>query len=179
MEKAHPSLAIETSRLRLEPLTQDDFPLIFSMWKKPVVMRYIGEGVPFSSERAHEVFSRIQEHKKKYGYSLEKVIAEEGVIGYAGLIHYELDDKNDDVEVGYLFDEHYWNKGYAGEIVPAIVKWGVEHLGLDYIVGVTNPHNKISQKVLMKSGLHYVGKAMYRGKEVDRFETPHVSGVAK
>lgn len=169
-EPFHMLLTLKTKRLTLVPLEQEDFPLIKKMWQTPSVMQFIGAGVPFSDSQAEDVFAVILSHQKKYGYSLQKVVHEGELIGYAGLIHYELDDTNEDIEVGYLFDECHWGKGFASEVVPLIVAWGLAHLKRS-IVGVTNPSNKASQQILRKSGLTYVGKGMYRGREVDRFET--------
>lgn len=70
-----------------------------------------------------------------------------GGIGFKGL-----PDADGIVEIGYGIDEAYRQQGYATEAVGGMVKWVRKENGVKYITAQTDPHNKISQKVLLANG---------------------------
>jgi GrpB-like predicted nucleotidyltransferase (UPF0157 family) len=69
-----------------------------------------------------------------------------------------------------MLHQKYWGRGYATELVKALIKWGFEHISIDKLVAVTHPLNISSQKVLEKSGMDYAGKKPYMDSEVSYFE---------
>jgi [ribosomal protein S5]-alanine N-acetyltransferase len=63
-----------------------------------------------------------------------------------------------------------WGKGYATEGARALVRYGLDDLGLYRIVGVTHPDNAASQHVLVKAGLADAGWGHYYSRPVRVFE---------
>ena len=80
------------------------------------------------------------------------------------------------IEVGYRFHKKFWGKGYATEIARAVLDHGFMNLKLDKIVGITNPRNAGSQRVLEKIGLKYIGPDHYFDQEVAFFEMQNPRG---
>lgn len=62
-----------------------------------------------------------------------------------------------EIEIGYLFKQSAWNKGFATEACTRLLKFAYEETPLDEIVAVTDPENTASQNVLRKCGLADVG----------------------
>ena len=72
--------------------------------------------------------------------------------GLCGLVRR---DGLDDVDIGYAFLPKYWTKGYATEAALAVKGYAKNQIGLKRIVGITDPDNKGSIKVLEKLGLKF------------------------
>ena len=88
----------------------------------------------------------------------------------AGLIYLGYDDQQPDIEVGYTLTKTAWSKGYATELSNALIHWGFEHLTVERLVGVINPSNEKSRRVLEKIGMNYVGRAHHWNNEVALYE---------
>jgi len=56
----------------------------------------------------------------------------------------------------YGFLKEHWGKGYASEASKAVLRYGLEELGLDEIVAAVNLENIASEKVLINIGMRYV-----------------------
>ncbi len=165
-------LELETERLITKRLSKDDFDNIYKLLSNSDVMQFIGEGKPQNKKKALETFNLMYQHQQKHGFTLcptyEK--GSDALIGFAGLVHVELDNSNPDIEVGYWFLPEFWGKGYATEVTNAIISWAFENLSNDRIFGFIFPDNIRSQNVLEKAGLRYIGMSTYRGKEVKQLE---------
>lgn len=83
------------------------------------------------------------------------------VVGEIGLndlsIHtistYGLNYRDKVKEVEYSLSEESWGKGILSEALPAVVKFGMENIQLDYLVGACYLPNGASKKVMIKAGL--------------------------
>jgi ribosomal-protein-alanine N-acetyltransferase len=72
---------------------------------------------------------------------------------------------------GYGFYEPYWGQGLATEVTRACVRFGLEILHRESIVGITSPGNTGSQHVLTKCGLVYERDTDVDGEVVALFRT--------
>jgi ribosomal-protein-alanine N-acetyltransferase len=61
------------------------------------------------------------------------------------------------VEVGFELRRPCWGRGLATEGARACLRFGFAEVGLNQIMGVTNPSNSASRRVLEKAGLSYQG----------------------
>ena len=89
-------------------------------------------------------------------------------MGWCGLEF--LPDTNE-TEVGYLLSGKFWGRGYATEAACETVLFGINRIGLEEIIPLTDPHNIASQRVLEKSGLKFTRRQVYFGMEMFRFST--------
>ncbi len=163
---------LETTRLLMKPLKEDDFDKVYQLQSNPDVMRYIGSGKPRTKEHIQRLFQLLLDHQKKHRFTLCPTYEKKSgaFIGFSGLIHLALDDSNPDIEVGYWLLPEFWGKGYATEAVKAWSQWAFDHLSIDVLVGVTQPKHIDSQRVLEKSGFCNRGISQYRDQEIFRFE---------
>ena len=75
-------------------------------------------------------------------------------------------DNTDEIEIGYRYFPQFWGLGLCTEISTALLEYGFLKVGLDRIVGISNPENKASIRVLEKIGLKYERNAHYYGVDV-------------
>lgn len=73
-----------------------------------------------------------------------------------------IDYQNGSAEIGYMFHNSYWGKGYATEAGKVVCHFGFNELKLHRIEALTNPKNINSQKVLQK--LHFSLEGTLRHK---------------
>ena len=104
-------IQIQTDRLLLREMTQADFPALCQMLYDPVVMKAY-EGA-FTQAEAQAWLDRQISRYRKDGLGLWAVVLRETgrMIGQCGLTWQEADGRTV-LEVGYLFSQAYWHRGY-------------------------------------------------------------------
>ena len=60
-------------------------------------------------------------------------------------------------EIGYGISEKYQNKGYATEVVKAVLEWAFAHPEVATVEAETGPDNAASKRVLEKCGFELNG----------------------
>ena len=147
---------LETDRLVLRELTEDDAPFMLALLNSPGFIEGIADrGVRTLDAAAAYVRERVMASYAEHGFGMWGVVpkGESDPVGLAGLVKR---DVLEHVDIGYAFLEPAWGRGYAQEAAAAVLKHAREALGLSTIVAITNLDNKASQRVLEKIGLRYV-----------------------
>lgn len=158
---------IETERLFMKPLTLNNFEEMRLLSSDPEIMRYI-TGRAETPEETKKKLERLVLHYEKHGFGFcsvyEKISGE--FIGRAGLIYLELNDQQPDIEIGYTLGKKFWNRGYATELVNALINWGLKNLAVKRLVALIDPENTESRHVAEKCGLQYLGLAHHWDSKV-------------
>ncbi|NCB34299.1 MAG: N-acetyltransferase [Erysipelotrichia bacterium] len=161
---------IETERLILRDMTQDDFCSLSSILQNPAVM-YAYEGA-FTDEEVHAWLNKQIYRYKNDGYGLWSVILKTTgtMIGQCGLTN-QVWENQDILEVGYLFAEKYWHHGYATEAARACMDYGFHTLNAKEIYSIIRDTNNASQNVARRNGMTETARSVrhYRG-----IDMPHV-----
>ena len=162
---------LETKNLIINTPQAEDFDDLYALQTDAEVMKYIGRGVRTQSKIMNGLQKAIA-HQKKHGFSLGCVFTKENglFVGRAGLIYLAYDDTQPEIEVGYALVKTAWGKGYGVELAQALIDWGFQYLSLDNLVGVINPNNEYSRRVLERVGMNYVGRGSYWDNEVALYE---------
>lgn len=144
---------LQTDRLLLRELTQEDAGEFFRLNSDPDVMRYTGDD-PLSTREEAEKMLRNYDHYRRYGIGRWAVIkkSDNRFIGYCGF-KYSADV--DEYDIGFRLFKNEWNKGYATEAAKACIEYAFENFSLNMIVGRAMKVNEASIKVLSKIGLSY------------------------
>ena len=153
---------METARLRLRPFTPADLDNLWRIASDHEVMRFIGDGRPFTRDETFENLSRIIEVFERRGYgrwALEKKDGG-GLIGYCGLGN-GIEEVG--VELVYLLAREEWGKGIATEAASAALRYGFETLGFSSIAAVTRPNNWRSRRVMERLHMRFECDALYHG----------------
>lgn len=162
---------LTTSRLIIQEPTLNDFDNLYYLQSNSEVMSFIGSGIRDKNEVKLGLEKAIH-HFQKHQFSLGSVYITDTheFIGRAGLIHFNYDDNQSEVEVAYALLPQYWGKGYATEITTSLIGFAFRKLNLQKLIAVVHPENASSQNVLIKCGMSNTGKINYWNKEVMKFE---------
>jgi len=167
---------IETKRLGLRRLEDDDFKAIFPILGDPKVM-YAWEHA-FSED---EVREWIVKNKKRYdrdGFSYLAAIdkAAGSLIGVIGPLMEDIDGIWVP-GVAYIVGKEYWGQGYATEGAAACIRYLFTQIGAEKVIASIRPDNAASLQVAMKLGMTREGQhtKLVNGKEI-----PHlIYGIYK
>jgi [ribosomal protein S5]-alanine N-acetyltransferase len=165
--------ALETRRLRLEPLALHHLADYSRLIEQPAVHRYLSRSTEIAANpagQAERIIRISEEQWRVRGYG-PFAIFENGrtaLIGRGGLFWIE---SLQDVEINYMFDPTVWGRGYATEAATKFLAIGFGEHGLIRIVATTNPDNAASAEVLRKVGMSRAGqKDLGDGRIVDFHE---------
>ena len=145
---------IETERLLMRGFLKQDIDPIATILSDPFVMHYMPGGKPLQRQRVVTVLNNMINHWDIHGFGRWAVIcmADNKFIGQCGL---EYLSEINEIEVLYLLDRSYWNKGYATEAANASLSYGFEKKNLIRIIALAVPDNVASIRVMEKLGMVY------------------------
>jgi RimJ/RimL family protein N-acetyltransferase len=148
---------IETTRLRLRPLTMADAGALHRcVYADAEVMRYLPGGEPQPLEKAQRTIESFLLCWETHGWGGLGIFERSGDVlcGECGLMFIP---GTEEIEVFYAFGRAYWGRGYATEAARALLRFGFETVGLDTISAVADPSNRASSHVMEKLGMTYRG----------------------
>jgi len=150
---------LETDRLILRRLTDEDVELLVDLDSDPEVTRFITGGVSeFTDEMLHYW---LTEYERWPGYGTWGVIEKESQ-DFVGWFHLRPeDDREDEPELGYRFKRAAWGKGYATEGSRALVDKAFSELGASRVFAYAVAVHAASRRVMVKSGLRF--KRLFHG----------------
>lgn len=138
---------------------------LYRIYRDEEIKKYVE---PLYENRQEEIeFTRayIENAYKFFGYGIWIMETHDGnVIGRAGLSNREYNGETI-VEVGYLLDGQYRNKGYASEALNAVMDYGWNELELSSLYCFIRPDNTHSIKFARKHGFVYEGRAVSEDME--------------
>jgi ribosomal-protein-alanine N-acetyltransferase len=162
---------LETERLLLRRVNENDVNEVFALRSNPETMKYIPRPLVKTTDDALEHIAMID----------SKIINNEGInwaitykdnpklIGIIG--HYRIKPEHFRAEVGYMLLPEYNGKGIVSEAVKEVVKYGFNEMKLHSIEAIIDPENFGSEKVLQKCGFvkeaHLKENEFYEGRFLD------------
>ena len=150
---------METERLRLREMTEEDAPFMYKLLNSPGWLKFIGDRNIQSIDDARDhIIEKYISMYDRFGFGLWLVeIKYQSIpIGTCGLIKRpELED----VDIGFAFLPEFTGQGYAYEAAKATMQYGEDQLKLERIVAITIPQNSRSINLLKKLGLEMTGNA--------------------
>lgn len=167
-----PFPVIETERLILRRITNDDANEIFELRSNPETMKYIPRPLVKTTEDALEHVAMIEEKIVtnvgiNWGITLKGNSKVLGIIGY-----YRIQPENYRAEIGYMLLPDFHGKGIISEALKRLIAYGFDDLKLHSIEAVIDPENAASEKVLQKCGFvkeaHLKEAEFYEGKFLDK-----------
>jgi len=143
---------LETQRLLLREMTQDDYPALSAILQDEQTM-YAYEGA-FSDDETQAWLDKNLTRYHEDGIGLWAVVLKESgeMIGQTGLTWQDVSGKHVP-EVGYLFNRAFWGKGYAVEAAIACKEYGFSELGFDEIYSTVRDKNIASMNVAIRNGM--------------------------
>lgn len=154
---------LETERLLLRRVDNNDYKEVLALRSNPETMKYIPRPLLKNEEEAFAHIAMIE----------NKIINKEGInwaitikddprlIGIIG--HYRIQLENYRAEIGYMILPEFNGLGIVTEAVKEVVKYGFDIMKLHSIEAVIDPDNIASAKVLEKNG--FVKEAHFKENE--------------
>lgn len=167
-----PFPTIETDRLLLRRITNDDVAEIFELRSNPETMKYIPRPLVKTNEEALEHIAMIED-KIETNIGINWAITLKGDPKLLGIIgYYRVQPENYRAEIGYMLLPDFHGKGIIPEAVNTLIDYGFDHLNLHSIEAVIDPENLASEKVLQKCGFvkeaHFKESDFYEGRFLDK-----------
>lgn len=149
-------IILETKRLMMRHLENDDLEALYEFYSDPEVRRYFPEGTLTLEETKEELEWFLNGHPKFPELGLWATILKETnqLIGRCGLLHWTIDGQ-DEVEVAYLLGKPYWRQGLGTEAAQAVLDYGFQKLGLSRLVCLIDHDNLASIKVATNIGMTF------------------------
>ena len=156
---------LTTERLTLVDLEVRHVDDLCDLDSDPAVMHFITDGEPWPRSHNEEAVPRLQKYSAENpGLGLwPTYLTETGEFMGWYILKHLLD--TGEVEVGFRIKKKFWGQGFSTEAGKALLKHGVETVGLERIVAIVRPDNFASQAVIKKLGLKEEGKGVYHDIE--------------
>ena len=154
---------LETERLTLRRVTQEDASDLLAYLSDVDVMKYYGlESFKSINDALDEIswYNSIFEKGTgiRWGITLK---GQEKIIGSCGFFnrvaqHYR-------AELGFELSKEHWGKGIASEAIKTVICYGFEQMNLQRIEALIEPPNIPSQKVVERQG--FIREGLLRNYE--------------
>lgn len=157
---------IETKRLFLRELTEEDAPGLFELDSDPAVHKYLGNKTVQSIKASEDIIKHVRKQYEAHGIGRWAVIDKTTMdfIGWSGL-KYEKNsrDGTNYYDLGYRLRRKYWGRGIATETAVEVIKYGFNRLNLPEICAAAHIENAASNRILTKVGFEFIETFEYYG----------------
>ncbi|MEJ5144637.1 MULTISPECIES: GNAT family N-acetyltransferase [unclassified Sphingobacterium] len=153
--------------ITLVKYTSDDFDLFKPLLLDDEIMKYItGKGwTEVQVKEKFEAIIEVNRNEDDLGYF--KVFDNGNLyIGYCKLA-YSSNDCNV-LEIGYVINKEFWGKGYGCAVGQAVIDTANRLFPQLDIIGIIDPHNLASKKILEKLGFKTYFKGFEEGLPTEK-----------
>lgn len=167
----NPFLEINTERLLLREIGNQDVNAVFRLRSDEEMMKYIPRPRCKNKRDALKLIRLIRQGISKqdsinWGINLK---GNDTLIGTVGFVR--MHREHNRAEVGYMLDKEFHGKGIMQEAVSAILNFGFSNLKLHSVEAVIDPGNHASEQILIKFGFikeaHFKENFLFEGKYLD------------
>lgn len=148
---------LETERLILSEVTENDAEFMLDLLNQPSFIKYIGDRNVRTIEEAKDfIKTRYQKSYDDYGYGLYLVETKSTIndqrskIGVCGFVKR---DNFQYADIGFAFLPQFEKHGYAFESAQAVMEYGEKTFGFKEVLAITTQDNESSGRLLEK--LHF------------------------
>ena len=145
---------LETERLFLREMNEDDFDALYKVLTDPVIMQHYP--YTFDEERVRGWILRNMNRYREDGFGLWAVCLKETgeMIGDCGLTLQRIDGQMLP-EIGYHIRRDHQHKGYAKEAASAVRDWAFQNLPYPALYSYCKWTNTASIKTAEAIGMHF------------------------
>lgn len=146
---------LETDRLILRRLTEDDADLMLAIWNDPAFVRNVGDrGIRSVGQARKALQAGALTLYADHGYGpYAMVLRSDGIrAGICGLFRR---DNLDHPDIGFAVLPAYVGRGLAGEAAAAVVEHARAELQLPELAAIVSPDNAPSIGLIEKLGLTF------------------------
>lgn len=151
---------LESERLLLRQITNDDIDEVFELRSNPEIMKFVPRPLVSKKEEALEHIKLIQS-KIEENEGINWAITIKGNPKLIGVIgHYRISWENLRSEIGYMILPEYHGKGITSEAVKLLIDYGFNTMKMHSLEAIIDPRNHASAKVLEKN--NFVLEAQFK-----------------
>jgi RimJ/RimL family protein N-acetyltransferase len=155
MQTSH-TIILETDRLILREFTIYDARFIVDLLNSPGWLEFIGDRNVRTEEQADNYLLNVplrSYHENGFGLYMVELKSGNTPAGMCGLLKRDYLEHHD---IGFAFLPEYTGKGYAFEIVSALISYAKQTLSIPTLLAITLPGNTKSIRLLERVGLQFV-----------------------
>lgn len=159
------TISLQTPRLMLRRHAPEDAGLLYRNFGTDAAMvRYSGWNPYATPEQARQTVQRFIDSYVDphfYGWAIE---CDGRMIGTIGA--YDFDEEKNRIEVGFSIERASWGRGYAAEVLQAVLEYLTVEEGIACVTAWCASDNIASKRTLEKAGMRFSGVDV-GGLEVD------------
>ncbi len=162
---------LETERLLLRRVDNNDVNEVFSMRSNAETMKYIPRPLVTNNEDALSHIALLDSGLEK-NEAINWAITFKGenkLLGIIGFYRTKFEDYRS--EIGYMLLSENHGKGIASEAVERALDYGFNEMNLHSIEAIIDPRNEESERVLLKNGFvkegHIKENTFFNGEFLD------------
>ena len=156
---------IETERLLLRDLCNEDAEGIYKLDSDPEVHKYLGKKPIETLDESYKIIEYINIQYQENGIGRWAVIEKEtgNFIGWSGFkfITSPINGRKNYFDLGYRFIRKFWGKGFASESAKACLNYGFTKMNQKEIFAMADKNNSASNKILQKIGMTKIDSFYY------------------
>jgi len=151
-------MRIETNRLNIRPFNQDDLAECYALMQDEELFKYLDwkvtsiETFKGTFKWWIDLYETNCDGDFKYNFAVFLKDSNK-FIGWGGFG--VIDCFYADKEIYYLIGKEYWGKGYATEMMEALLDYYFNKIGMSKIIALAKPENIASNRVIEKLGLKF------------------------
>jgi [ribosomal protein S5]-alanine N-acetyltransferase len=161
---------LETERLWLRQATQEDAEALFTIFSDPDVTQFHDLDTFTRLDEAVEVIKRRTKGFES-GRGIRWGITSKPNDDLIGSCGFTWDRDASAAEVGYELASQFWSQGIMSEALRAILNYGFERRGVQFVIAEIMLENVASRKLLEKLGFQSQGilkeRGFWKGKHHD------------
>lgn len=168
---------IETDRLLLSPVCEQDADALHHLWAQPAVRQYLFDDkiTPLPQIQAMVAQSIAAFNKNRYGIWIARLKPGEetipqGLRRNVGFTGYWAFFDPPEVQLIYGLSADYWGKGLAAEMARSMLSYGFQTYKFDVIRASANVPNRRSINLMQRLGMTFADQVVIDGQELVFYE---------
>ncbi len=160
---------LNTKRLLLRPIADDDLTNVFKGLSDPRVNKHYGVKFATLQETREQMqwFANLRSEGTGFWWALHLLEGDKAFIGAGGLNN--LQNHHEKAEIGLWLLLDHWGKGYMQEAITAICEYGFNQLALHRIEGFVESNNTNCKNALGKLNFVHEGTMVDAEKKECKF----------
>ncbi|AOY75057.1 GNAT family N-acetyltransferase [Clostridium formicaceticum] len=171
---------LETHRLILQKLTEEDIEHLFKYWSDSEVVRYMNIDAFTDRQQVKNMVCLLnnlfkEKEALRWGIYNKELSCLMGTCGYNSGLKEEVYIG----EIGYELGSQYWGQGFMAEALNCIIDYGFNILSLNRIEAYVMLENRGSANLLEKLGFQKEGILRERGYYKNKFWDEYIFSLLK
>jgi RimJ/RimL family protein N-acetyltransferase len=159
---------LQTDRLCLRALCEDDLDIYAGMCGDTEVMRYMGKGTPLDREDSWRRIAMLIGHWHLCGFGMWAVVIK-STDRFIGTVGFHRPEGWPGFEMGWMIDRSVWRQGFATEAAGEVLRQAVPRYGQPHVISMILPGNIASIRVAERLGETLEAEIEFKGMHVLKY----------